>query len=121
MPLNYPVAGLYLWNSITPLFPPEIRERPSTDTEKLSINPESQEVRSWIRSQMKAGEIPLEAEVQLESESRGRSEKLRKVWDGIPIHQKRHLYQNQAIQQRSNEMRSLGKKIVPECASASYT
>ena len=33
---------------------------------------------------MKAGELPLEPEVQLESESRGRSEKRGKVWDGNP-------------------------------------
>ena len=33
---------------------------------------------------MKAGELPLKSEVQLESESRGRSEKQVKVWDGNP-------------------------------------
>ena len=31
---------------------------------------------------MKAGELPLEPEVQLDSESRGRNEKRAKVWDG---------------------------------------
>ncbi|GLB37915.1 putative rRNA-processing protein Efg1 [Lyophyllum shimeji] len=59
--LHYPKTKKYI-----SLFPPDIREdSTSSDTLTPKVNPNSEELRSWIRARMAAGEIPLEAELHL--------------------------------------------------------
>ncbi|KAG5640486.1 hypothetical protein DXG03_008339 [Asterophora parasitica] len=66
---HYPKTKKYI-----SLFPPEIREDTTTsDTPISKINPNSEEVRSWIRGRMEAGEIELEPELHLDSRGQDRA------------------------------------------------
>ncbi|KAG5719723.1 rRNA-processing protein EFG1 [Termitomyces sp. T112] len=61
--LHYPKTKKYV-----SLFPPDIREDPaSSETPIFKVNPDSEEVRSWIRGRMEAGEIPSDPELHLDS------------------------------------------------------
>ncbi|KAG6888393.1 hypothetical protein C0995_008633 [Termitomyces sp. Mi166 len=61
--LHYPKTKKYI-----SLFPPNVREDlASSETPIPKVNPDSEEVRSWIRGRMEAGEIPSEPELHLDS------------------------------------------------------
>ncbi|KAF5375530.1 hypothetical protein D9615_009197 [Tricholomella constricta] len=67
--LHYPKTKKYI-----SLFPPEIREETTSSEKSIpKVNPDSEEVRSWIRKRMETGEISLEPELHLHS--RGHDEK----------------------------------------------
>ncbi|KAG6856744.1 hypothetical protein H0H87_001088 [Tephrocybe sp. NHM501043] len=60
--LHYPKTKKYI-----SLFPPDIREDlASSETPIPKVNPNSEEVRSWIRGRMEAGEISKEPELHLD-------------------------------------------------------
>ncbi|KAG6809391.1 hypothetical protein H0H92_000446 [Tricholoma furcatifolium] len=61
--LHYPKAKKYI-----SLFPPGIREDlASSETLIPRANPDAEEVRSWIRGRMEAGEISLDPELHLDA------------------------------------------------------
>ncbi|KAG6851930.1 hypothetical protein C0991_004837, partial [Blastosporella zonata] len=60
---HYPKTKKYI-----SLFPPDIREDLASAEAPISkINPNSEEVRSWIRGRMESGEISKDPELHLDS------------------------------------------------------
>ncbi|KAG6842884.1 hypothetical protein H0H93_003079, partial [Arthromyces matolae] len=60
--LHYPKTKKYI-----SLFPPELREdSTSSETPTLRVNPDSEEIRTWIRKRMDAGKISVEPELHLD-------------------------------------------------------
>ncbi|KAG5650450.1 hypothetical protein H0H81_012204, partial [Sphagnurus paluster] len=65
--LHYPKTKKYI-----SLFPPEIREATS-ETSMPKVNPNSEDVRSWIRGQMQSGAISSEPELHLDSRAQDKT------------------------------------------------
>ncbi|KAF4620923.1 hypothetical protein D9613_000935 [Agrocybe pediades] len=74
--LHYPKTKKYI-----SLFPPEVRHGDEASTSKAEAqktNEEREEVRKWIREQMKEGDLPNEPEQELSSQNgakKGRAQK----------------------------------------------
>jgi len=71
---HYPKTKKYI-----SLFPPEVRkgEKPSTASlaEAKKTNADREEVRAWIREQMKHGQLPTEPEHEILSNSKAKTGK----------------------------------------------
>ncbi|KAF8058698.1 hypothetical protein FPV67DRAFT_1565511 [Lyophyllum atratum] len=76
--LHYPKTKKYI-----SLFPPEIREDAASSESPIpKSNPNSEEVRSWIRGRMEAGEISLEPELHLDAREQDKKTLRGAEWAG---------------------------------------